>query len=148
VAASVITTILVPVDGSACATHALAYACDFSKIASAKIELCYAVDYHSLPGSMGKRPESAPDLLLEEGESILMRARAAAGKRGVEARCRLIRGNAAEAIVQHARESNADLIIMGTHGRTGFRRLVLGSVADGVARRSSIPVLLMREETR
>jgi nucleotide-binding universal stress UspA family protein len=141
-------TILVPVDGSACAMHALAYACDLSKlIGGAKIEVCYAIDYLSLPGTLAKPPESAPDVQLEEGEGILMKARAVARKHGVGAQGCLVRGNAAKAIVRKAQEEDADLIVMGTHGRGGVRRLVLGSVAEAVARRSRIPVLLVRDQS-
>jgi len=127
--------------------RALAYACDLSKLVGAKVEVCHAIDYRSLPGKLGKSPESAPDLLVEEGEAILMQARAAARKHDVDVRCRLIQGVAAEAIVRHAQESRTDLIVMGTHGRTGLRRLVLGSVTEGVVRRTSLPVLLLRSES-
>jgi nucleotide-binding universal stress UspA family protein len=127
--------------------HALGYACELSKLVRAEVEVCYAIDYRSLPGTLGKSPESAPDLLVEEGEAILLKARRAARKHSVDVRCRLIRGNAAETIVRHARESHADLIVMGTHGRTGFRRLILGSVTEGVVQRTRVPVLLLRNES-
>jgi nucleotide-binding universal stress UspA family protein len=143
----VISVILVPTDGSACAMQALAYACDLSKIVGARVEACHAIDYLSLPGKLGNSPESAPDVLVEEGEAILSKARAVGRKHGIKLSGHLIRGNGAEAIVERARESQANLIVMGTHGRTGLRRIVLGSVAEGVIRRTHLPVLLLRNES-
>jgi nucleotide-binding universal stress UspA family protein len=54
---------------------------------------------------------------------------------------RLLRGDPAERIVEVADEEHCDLIVMGTHGRTGFRRLLMGSVAEAVVRRANFPVI-------
>jgi nucleotide-binding universal stress UspA family protein len=59
-------------------------------------------------------------------------------------RHRLAEGDAAEEIVRVAREEGCDLIVMGTHGRTGLRRLVMGSVAEEVLREARCPVLTVR----
>jgi nucleotide-binding universal stress UspA family protein len=127
--------------------EALKYACGLSKLVGhAKIEICYDVDYVSLPGAVGKSPESAPDLLVEEGARILSKARAVARKEGMQVTQALIRGNTTDAIERHALEVGADLIVMGTHGRGGLGRMLLGSVAEGVVRRSAVPVLLVREK--
>jgi len=56
--------------------------------------------------------------------------------------------SAAEAIADHARDHGYDLIAMSTHGRSGFRRLVLGSVAEGVLRHADVPVLLFPKPVR
>jgi nucleotide-binding universal stress UspA family protein len=63
---------------------------------------------------------------------------------GVELELRLVTGDPAMAIVELAEEENADMIIMGTHGRTGLTRLVMGSVAEAVVRRANCPVLTCR----
>lgn len=55
-------------------------------------------------------------------------------------------GKIADTIVAEADARNADLIVLGTHGRRGVRRLVMGSVAEGVIRQSNKPVLLVRSE--
>lgn len=57
---------------------------------------------------------------------------------------RLITGDPSSAIVRLAEEENADMIVMGTHGRTGLRRLLMGSVAEAVVRRASCPVLTFK----
>ena len=64
--------------------------------------------------------------------------------KGVRTRTEVRRGQPAEEIVRAARESGADLIAMTTHGRSGFGRLLFGSVAEAVLRESRLPVFLMR----
>jgi nucleotide-binding universal stress UspA family protein len=64
---------------------------------------------------------------------------------GVAATCQVRRGRPAEQILAVARESHADLIAMATHGRTGFGRLLFGSVAEEVLRRASVPVFMIRQ---
>jgi len=58
---------------------------------------------------------------------------------------KLLVGNPADAIVHAAEEENADLIVMGTHGRTGLTRLLMGSVAEAVVRRAKCPVLTVKQ---
>lgn len=65
-------------------------------------------------------------------------------KQGVRVRTQVRRGQPAEEIVLAARETGADLIAMTTHGRSGFGRLLFGSVAEAVLRESRLPVFLMR----
>jgi nucleotide-binding universal stress UspA family protein len=57
---------------------------------------------------------------------------------------RLVTGDPAEAIVHVADSEHCDLIVLGTHGRTGFRRLLMGSVAEAVVRRANVPVLTVK----
>jgi len=58
---------------------------------------------------------------------------------------RLVTGDPSTAIAKLAEEENADMIVMGTHGRTGFTRLLMGSVAEAVVRRSPCPVLTYKQ---
>jgi nucleotide-binding universal stress UspA family protein len=64
--------------------------------------------------------------------------------KGVRVRTLVRRGEPAAEIVEAAREADADLIAMTTHGRSGLRRLIFGSVAEAVLRRAELPVFLMR----
>ncbi len=64
---------------------------------------------------------------------------------GIEYEHRLITGSPSDAIVRLAEEEKADMIILGTHGRTGLSRLVMGSVAELVVRRSPCPVLTLKQ---
>ena len=62
----------------------------------------------------------------------------------VRCRHRLVIGNPADEIVQIAAEENVDLIVMGTHGRTGLKRFLMGSVAEAVVRKAKCPVLTVK----
>jgi universal stress protein A len=61
---------------------------------------------------------------------------------------RLVMGTAAENIVQLAEEERVDLIVIGTHGRTGLTRMLMGSVAESVMRKAKCPVLTVKSETK
>lgn len=69
----------------------------------------------------------------------------AARKRGITVRTVVRRGSPSAEIVALASEEHADLVIMGTHGRAGVSRVLLGSVADRVIRTASCPVLTVRK---
>jgi len=141
--------ILVPVDGSDASWAALAHAARLVAGSQAELRVIYVVD----EGRIGEVEEvSGHDALtrvmLQEGEQILKRAQEEALKLGVEpGSTELIHirsGWVASAIVDDARGWGADLIAMGTHGRRGFSRLLLGSVAEGVVHAAGTPVLLVR----
>jgi len=85
--------------------------------------------------------------LRDGGRRILAKAQALAERHAVKATSVLRQvtgGPAADTIVREARKQRADLIVLGTHGRRGVRRLVLGSDAEQVVRTASVPVLLVR----
>jgi nucleotide-binding universal stress UspA family protein len=82
----------------------------------------------------------------EKAEELLDAWRADAEARaGRPVRSRVLWGDAAAEILRHAGEERCDLVVVGTHGRTGVARLVLGSVAERVARRSPCPVLVVHD---
>ena len=89
--------------------------------------------------------------LREGGRKILAKAEARASKRGIRTEVTLVetmgRG-VADIILAHAKKLRADLIVMGTHGRRGVVRLVMGSDAEGVVRGARTPVLLVRSTRR
>lgn len=85
-------------------------------------------------------PVSVEDLRREADEVT-----ASLQRRYPEAQVRVRRGEVTGVILDAARDLDAHLIVMGTHGRGGISRALLGSVAEGVVRRSPVPVLLVRE---
>jgi nucleotide-binding universal stress UspA family protein len=90
------------------------------------------------------------DSMREMGKTVLADAVAEAKKHGVQAQAELLEmigGHAADLIVKHAKQIDAEIIVMGTHGRRGLRRLALGSDAEQVVRLAEIPVLLVRGDT-
>jgi nucleotide-binding universal stress UspA family protein len=141
--------ILVPVDGSATSSRGLREALRIAKAERAQLWVLHVLDEFFAFSD----PESArySDLLIaslkKRGERVVARAAALARSRGVKARTlmpEIIGGTAAAEIVRHARKVRADLIVLGTHGRKGLKRLALGSDAEQVVRNSPVPVLLVR----
>lgn len=142
--------ILVAVDGSGTSLHALQQAIELARNLSATLRIVHVVDMNWLP--LG--PELAIDIEAisavrrSAGEKILAAARETAQKAGLEAESTLMETetptqHVAETIAKEASRWPADLVVLGTHGRRGFERMLLGSVAEGMARRSPVPVLLI-----
>ena len=141
--------ILVAVDGSAASMKGLREAIRLAKDGRAQLVLLHVVNEFDAFASLdGFSP--GVDLvpaLREGGQRILAKAKAAAEKEGLRVKTLLretLGGPAADTIVRDARRQRADLIVLGTHGRRGLRRLVLGSDAEAVVRTSPVPVLLVR----
>jgi nucleotide-binding universal stress UspA family protein len=136
-------TILVPLDGSALAEQALDVARGIAQACHADIELVLARHATAVDGHAGLLNEKAR----EEEHYIQRLAGELTRRTGLPVHGAVAIGQAEDVIGHHARELEADLIIMTTHGRTGVSRAWLGSVADSIARTSAIPVLLFRAES-
>jgi nucleotide-binding universal stress UspA family protein len=145
--------ILVATDGSRMAGKAVAYAADLAKQTGAKVALLGVVDRAMLmaptlsPAATPLKVRMATEDVLRQGiEAYLASAAAASKRRGVAARTIVRTGNPAEEIVREARRAKADLIVMGSQGRSALKAAVLGSVAYGVIHRdTNIPVLVVRK---
>lgn len=142
--------ILVAVDESDTSRHALKQAIELARKLSATLRMVHVLDMSWLP--IG--PEVAIDTAALSaarrgvGEKIIAASREVAREAGFAAEDVLIETETpiqqvAEAVAKEASRWGADLIVMGTHGRRGFQHLMLGSVAEQTARRSSVPVLLI-----
>jgi nucleotide-binding universal stress UspA family protein len=138
--------ILIAVDGSDTSRSALADGLKLAREQGAKVLLLHV--YEPFVSSSTHGLVDLTQAIREEGEKIAAAALAEARKAGVEARSRVFDAagrRVASAIVEEANAEGIDLIILGTHGRRGLEHLVLGSVAEGVARRAAVPVLLIRK---
>jgi len=143
--------IFVPIDSSAPSDLALDEAIKLAQGLGSILHLCHSVD---LPQYGRGNPEQLDSTALEqprvsEGNVTLDAACARARAAGLEPESSLIKIHGdpiAGALLAQAHRCNADLIVMGTHGRTGIMHLLLGSVAEGVLRTSDLPVLLIRRE--
>ena len=141
--------ILVAVDGSATSMKGLREAIRLAKDDGAQLFIVHVVNelyaFANLEG-LTAGVDIVP-ALREGGRRVLAKAKAVADKERIRAKT-LMRetpgGAAADLIVREARKQRADLIVLGTHGRRGLRRAVLGSDAEQVVRRSPVPVLLVR----
>lgn len=146
--------ILVPVDGSPTSNAGLREAIELCKGQEASLQLVHVVDYHYLVMTGLEAGAYIEDLMASlsvSGRRILKRGEAMAAKAGVKASSVLLEspaGPAADAIVRQAKKWKADLIVLGTHGRRGVRRMVMGSDAEQVVRNSPVPVMLVRAPGR
>ena len=141
----VTTRILVPFDDSPQAEAALEHALE--TFPDAEFTVLYVLD----PIGHWREGAPFPDRLddwyatLEEGaERIFERASELAATKGVELRTETRTGEPEREIVDFAAEGNFDEIVLGSHGRRGLSRVVLGSVAQAVVRRAPIPVTVVR----
>ena len=143
--------ILVAVDGSAAALRGLDEALKVAQGTGGQLMLVHVVN------ELVTTPEYVPSVyyeaifqsLRDTGLKVLEQAVAAVARAGLSCEQRLVEtvgGRVADEIVKQAAQWPADLIVMGTHGRRGLKRLALGSDAELVLRLSSVPVLLVRDE--
>ena len=145
--------ILVPVDGSPTSTAGLNEALRLARNQKARVRLVHIVDEVTIFASSegGLNIEPVIESLKSGGKLILARTAKLAAARGVRAETEMVENatsRVADVLVARARRWRADLIVMGTHGRRGVNRLVLGSDADLVVRNSPVPVLLVRSARR
>jgi nucleotide-binding universal stress UspA family protein len=143
------TRILVPVDGSPTATAGLREAIRLAGKSGVTIRLIHVVDRLSLVQAMEPTPliEDMMKSMEVTGRAALEESRALVEKAGIAAQVALKKpaaGSVADAIVKEARQWKAGLIVMGTHGRRGISRMIMGSAAQGVVASSTIPILLVR----
>jgi len=143
--------ILVAVDGSDTSDRALREAINLAKDQRAMLRIVYAVDEVNInAGAEFVNPTEIADTWVKSGLEILDKAKNQAHAAGVhDAESRLIeidklRVSVADAIIENAKTWPADLLVAGTHGRTGLGHLLMGSVAEGLVRICSVPILLIR----
>jgi nucleotide-binding universal stress UspA family protein len=142
--------ILVPVDGSETSLLGLREAIRLAKNQQAAVRLLHVVHDYLVAGGHGAAVYTSQlrKDLRERGEQILKEAADLAHWQGVEAESKLVEtpgGSVGTMIVEEAGSWPAELIVLGTHGRRGIRRLVMGSDAEYVVRTTPVPVLLVRE---
>jgi nucleotide-binding universal stress UspA family protein len=139
--------ILVPIDGSETAARGLKEAISFAADQQAQIRLVHVVDEFVMVSPYAIVAENVVEDLCTAGKSILADAREMAEQAGIAVDTQLIEafGTAAgELIVKAATEWAADIIVCGSHGRRGLRRIVLGSDAEYLVRHAPVPILLVR----
>jgi len=146
--------ILVPVDGSPTSNAGLREAIDLAKGQGASLQLVHVLDYHYLVmGGLeaGAYIDELMASLTQSGKRIVKRAEELVRKACVPVSSVLLQspaGPAADAIVRQAKKWKPDLIVVGTHGRRGMRRMLMGSDAEQVVRNSPVPVMLVRSPGR
>ena len=146
------TRILVPVDGSAPSNRGLEEALKLAKLTGAQLLLLHVVDELSAAMGMAGFSTVSTDvfaLLKEGGEQVLKEARIKAEGQGIPVQAVLVEnfsGRLCDVVAQQVKSSGSDLLVLGSHGRRGVGRLVLGSDAEQIIRSSLVPVLVVRAE--
>ena len=142
--------ILVCLDGSKLAEQILPYAAEQAARFSGSLVLFQVVSLASIPTPTGIEsvPVAVPNDQLAEAEDAardyLNGLALPLRDKGMKVQCVTTVGHPAESIVSYAEENGFDLVAIATHGRSGLRRLVFGSVADYVIRKSGLPILLIK----
>jgi nucleotide-binding universal stress UspA family protein len=141
--------ILVSVDGSPTAGQALQQAIKLAKEMGAQLRIVHVVNEVTFNWPEGGQMSEVMGAFQEAGRKVLASAEAEARKAGISVETRMaeietVGHHVADTIASEAQAWPADLIVIGTHGRRGINRLLLGSVAEGVARVATKPVLLIR----
>ena len=137
---------LVPMDFSVTADQALAYAIALAQQFQARLTLLHVLDL--TPVTMDEMTVGVVATYLEEQEieaqHLLQASLERVQRAGLQGDSLLVQGTPTQTIVDTAGEQGVDLILMGTHGRTGLAHVFLGSVAQHVVRQAPCPVLVVR----
>ncbi len=138
--------LLVPVDFSEHSMEAVRYAAELATVWNARITLLHVIEEAILPTVYGVEPVAVfpVDHLLEESRKELDKLRAARFDEDAPVDTKVIVGHAATSISDYADEVEADLIVISTHGLTGVKRFLMGSVAEHVVRSSHCAVLTVK----
>ncbi len=156
--------ILIATDGSDYVKKAVIHAVEIAKLSGAKLYAVYVIEKKPPPSiksyfsidiptggvkeilrKEGLNTDIELRILREEGEVAIKYIEDMAKKEGLRMEKLIVTGNPAEEILKIAEENSIDLIVMGTLGKSGIEKFLLGSVADKVIRNSTIPVLVVRK---
>jgi nucleotide-binding universal stress UspA family protein len=148
--------ILVGLDGSKLAEQIIPFVVEQAKGFKSKVVLVHIVHEPvilspDIPGSPGvpiEMPGAAERVLKEQGEAFdyLEKIADTLREKGLDTESVVLEGDPGEAMVSYANNNDIELIAVATHGRTGLRRAVLGSVTDYILRESGLPVLVIRPQ--
>ena len=136
--------VLIPTDGSDGAQRAIREGVELAELTGATVHGLYVVDtrdYNTLPESKWL---SLQDELEAAGDAAVATVRTEAEAAGVDVETAIARGVPHSVILDYVDANEIDLVVMGTHGRTGFNRFLLGSVTEKVIRSSAVPVHVVR----
>jgi universal stress protein A len=140
-------TIVCPVDFSETSRRALEYAAAMAEKCGSTLSVVHVVeDVPALTAYAGVVTRSLREEMEDSARRDLGEWVSGLGPVAAQARLAVIRGTPYKAIVEFAKREKADLIVMGTHGRSGFEHAFFGSVAERVLRRAPCPVLVVRPE--
>jgi nucleotide-binding universal stress UspA family protein len=142
--------LLVPLDGSPTSVKALETAIELARLTRARLRLLYVIDelnyVNGFETAKAYYEETLP-FMQTEGEKLLAQMRRLATAKGVVCDSLLIEsgaGRLCDVVAEQARQVHADMIVLGSHGRRGLGRVLMGSDAEQIVRHSPVPVLVVK----
>ena len=137
-------TILVPTDGSKPAREAVTHALDLARTYDATLHALYVVDRGAYASRPGWTWDELQQVLEQNGETVLEDVQSRAAADGISVAAEITHGVPHQAIEEYCNQHGIDIVVMGTHGRSGLTRQLIGSVTERVLRSSDVPVLTIR----
>jgi nucleotide-binding universal stress UspA family protein len=138
--------IVIATDGSENTQKAISHGIKIAKFSGATVYALHVVDTSSFSQSWTAGRESMYEILRTDGQKATYKVKECGEASGVEVKEVLLEGHPSNEIIDFAENNNIDLIVMGTLGKTGLDRFLMGSVAENVVRHSKVPVLVVRGE--
>ncbi|MPN03026.1 TRAP-T-associated universal stress protein TeaD [bioreactor metagenome] len=139
--------IVIATDGSENTHRAISYGIDIAKLSGATVHALYVVNTSPVISdswTVGK--ENIYEIIRSEGEKAVSEVKKIGEASGTEVREVVLDGYPSNEIIDFAENNDIDLIVMGTLGKTGLDRVLIGSVAEKVVRGSKVPVMVVRGE--
>lgn len=138
--------VLIATDGSENAEKAASYGMYLAKAACAEVHALYVIStQHAVATRTVKSwSEGLEEYLKDKGRVAIGNVEKMGEEAGVKVKSVFLKGIPADKILEYARENNIDLIVMGTHGLTGIKKFLIGSIAERVVRHSRVPVMVIR----
>ncbi len=140
--------IVIATDGSENSLKAISCGIEIAKLSGATVHVIHVVDTPSAISDVwtaGK--DMIHEMMISDGKKIISKAKKIVEDSGVEVRDVLLYGHPSEEIIKFAENNNMDLIVMGTLGKTGLDRFLMGSVAEKVVRYSKVNVMVVRSRS-
>lgn len=140
--------VLIATDGSDPSYEAAKLGVEMARVSGGQVIAVYVVDVHrlvQLPGYAGipGMKDRLIDLMMHEGQEATEEVERLAHKAGVPCTRQVLRGHPSDELLRYSQESGADLLVMGSVGKSGLDRFLLGSVAEKVVQHSKVPVALV-----
>lgn len=137
--------IVIATDGSENSRRAIFYGIEIAKLSGATVHVLYVVDTPStISETWTAGKEMIREMMINDGKKVMSKIMKILEDSGVEAKEVLLEGHPSDEIINFAENNSMDLIVMGTLGKTGLERFLMGSVAEKVVRYSKVPALVVR----
>jgi nucleotide-binding universal stress UspA family protein len=144
--------IMIATDGSACSGLVADKGIELARLSGGMVYAVYVVSTAYLSPMdgdyfMGMNPywESIHEALIKQGQQAIDSIKSLGEMKGINVESVLLEGNPSDELIRYAEEEKMDIVIMGTLGKTGLDRMLLGSVAGNLVRHSKVPVMVVRE---